>query len=96
MTTHPTLKPMQKQGDLMTGQTEAFALIGERAPDTMRLEAEKQAAANRATEARALADRQQLSLAPARRYTRPAAAVVYDRSDTDYEDACRDACGPGL
>ena len=58
----PTLKPMQKEGDLFVNQREDFALTGEKGTDHERLQAEREAASRAADEAKAKQDREQGAL----------------------------------
>jgi hypothetical protein len=60
--TLPTLKPMQKAGDLFVNQTEDFALTGEKGTDAERAQKLKADAEKRAAEAKAIQDKQQGSL----------------------------------
>lgn len=58
----PRLGAMQQQGDLLSGQSEAFALVGERGVDYERKQREAQAAARAAAEAKAAREKAQTQM----------------------------------
>jgi hypothetical protein len=58
----PRLGAMQQQGDLLSGQSEAFALVGERGVDYERKQREAQAAARAAAEAKAAQEKAQTQM----------------------------------
>lgn len=58
----PRLGAMQQQGDLLAGQQEAFALVGEKGVDYEKKQREAQAAARAAAEAKAAQDKAQTQM----------------------------------
>ena len=58
----PRLGAMQRQGDLLSGQSEAFALVGEKGVDYEKKQREAQAAARAAAEAKAAQEKAQTQM----------------------------------
>lgn len=97
----PKLRSMENQGDLLSNQTEDFALAGERGIDFERREQERVAAETRAREAAEIQAKQQLGLplpetppaAPTATVKRPKATLV-DERPPDIIDAIQELIMP--